>query len=479
MGIFTRKKQYLHKALPEGISNTSTPASQDGCGSVDELCSSTHLVSPTSNQMVPLPVSTSSYISKPWSKTALGPLLSKATSSVRSQSLSKTPSKPLKYQVRSMTRADDRSEILETIVDNVEYPEIEEGTKDTDLEECSKNADLGGSSTDADVVPPFYKTVAETPKPKASNNKPVPSTAPKPLPYCKPQLKPCCKRMPQKPAQKHARSNIPPVPVKSSRSVNSTISRSGYPAKSSRSGSMALPARSLKTPNGGNPAAVFCCGAEAFSNCPPRRVEFQGYHRPELQDVGVSASLRLVSDPGDPVLAESTASLHSATIKSHHSQRSNAGKSGTSLANDHDVGDESYEDYENEDQLEYKPSPTCQVQCCCASCCPPPDTCNFFRMPPLPPCQYAAQQYSCQGAPPCMTQPNPTCKNQQFSQGKHLEEKWEKKEKTETKVCYCTTYQSAYGTKARCGPCCTVQFPVSRLVVQLLLAVDVEAVAEE
>ncbi|CAH1959752.1 unnamed protein product [Acanthoscelides obtectus] len=158
MGIFTRKKQYLHKALPEGISNTSTPASQDGCGSVDELCSSTHLVSPTSNQMVPLPVSTSSYISKPWSKTALGPLLSKATSSVRSQSLSKTPSKPLKYQVRSMTRADDRSEILETIVDNVEYPEIEEGTKDTDLEECSKNADLGGSSTDADVVPPFYKT---------------------------------------------------------------------------------------------------------------------------------------------------------------------------------------------------------------------------------------------------------------------------------------------------------------------------------
>ncbi|VEN54652.1 unnamed protein product [Callosobruchus maculatus] len=62
----------------------------------------------------------------------------------------------------------------------------------------------------------------------------------------------------------------------------------------------------------------------------------------------------------------------------------------------------------------------------------------------------------CQGAPPCMTQPQPSCDNQQFSQGKHLEEKWEK-EQTEMKVCYCSSYRCAFGPKTRCGPSCTIK----------------------
>ncbi|VEN54658.1 unnamed protein product [Callosobruchus maculatus] len=164
-----------------------------------------------------------------------------------------------------------------------------------------------------------------------------------------------------------------------------------------------------------------------------------------------------VSAPTGPNYAKSEETLQSGTEKSHNGHASDTTSRTTIICacDGDDEDDDGYEDDDSSCDCECEP-PSCQVQCCCVSCCPPPDTCNFFRIPPPMPYQQSFQQNGCQGAPPCMTQPQPSCDNQQFSQGKHLEEKWEK-EQTEMKVCYCSSYRCAFGPKTRCGPSCTIK----------------------
>nr|CAI5823278.1 unnamed protein product [Callosobruchus analis] len=194
---------------------------------------------------------------------------------------------------------------------------------------------------------------------------------------------------------------------------------------------------------GGNLDAIFCLGEKAFGTpcC--------GKHS-WIKVISVSA-------PGGPDYARSEETLLSATEKSHNGYASgNTSRTTMKCACDDDDDDEYEDDSSCDCECECEP-PVCQVQCCCISCCPPPDTCNFFRIPPPMPCQQNFQQNGCQGSPQCSTQPQPSCDNQQFSQGKHLEEKWEKEQKTEMKVCYCSSYRSAFGPKTRCGPSCTIK----------------------